>query len=104
MVRLGGPPDSAAIRAGRGVIDYWQQWGVWYSRGWPRRTSIPRTAGEEASSRSFTCIARWTGRVSGSVRAGYLSQPRSEGQTWVDVFRETAAGKSPLGVRGGPGL
>ena len=95
MVRIEGPPDMAAIRSVRGVIDYWQQNGRWYARGWPARSSTARTAGEVASSTSFTCIARWTGRVGPRVRLAFIAQPRSEGQTWVDVFRETGAGKSP---------
>lgn len=86
-------PDRATIVAMRGRVDFYYWKGIPVARAWPRKSTQPRTAGEQASSTVFAYWVRATGGVSEQLRQAYKDMMHDTvGVTWVDGFRTLAMG------------
>lgn len=98
MVRMRQLPDSGTIMASRGRVDYYYWMGIPVARAWPRKSTVPRTAGSIASSEAFTAAAVLTGAVAEPVQVLFKRVHVGTGVTWVDHFRASARGRPWIGL------
>lgn len=95
MVKIAALPSQSIIDGMRGVLDFYEDLGLFVVRSWPRNKAGPQTEPAIAAQPIFARSARLKALFSATIETAARRYTLGGSGTWQDAMTRAYYGKDP---------